>query len=62
MAEFQLQPLIRTKHKECWQKWHGNVENSVYKKMSIRTVGRYSTLLRQRALDSEDSDNSSEIF
>lgn len=62
MPEEELRRLIRQKHKDCWQKWNGNKPNKIYKRISIRTVGRYSRSLRSRAQLQENIAPTEEIL
>ncbi len=48
-AEPQLRQLIRCKHRDCWNKWHIGNPIKVFKNVSVRTVVRYSILLRDKA-------------
>lgn len=54
MSEEELRRLIRQKHKDCWQKWNQNKPDMIYKRISIRTVGRYSRSLRSKAQIDQD--------
>ena len=54
MCEAQLRQIIRQKHKDCWNKWNAGHPNRVYKKISIRTVGRYSIDLRDKAASQDN--------
>jgi transposase len=49
ISESKLRQIIREKHKECWVQWNTYHVDRVYRKVSVRTVVRYSQLLRQRA-------------
>lgn len=49
LTEVEFRGIIRQKHHECWLQWHQCNENAVYKRISIRSVRRYSKSLRLRA-------------